>query len=207
MKNICSFRPRRLIFDRAQCGGDGLRFCLHPSAAGRQRASPPLSDPSCFGGEKIYTARHGISVSAVMLYRIDAYRNTLRAHSGFLMNFIEWQPTPERNVAVLNDTGDMYRYFDCTEAAEFLYACVERAIDRDLPQEISFLRRNDEAMRRIMNSIEMPDRMAENLVRVIHLNEGKLGSKRREGECEKLTDDEVASIESIVREAFDGFKT
>ena len=33
-----------------------------------------------------------------------------------------------------------------------------------------------------------------------------LGSKRREGEFEKLTDDEVASIEAIVREAFEGFK-
>jgi Fic/DOC family len=146
-------------------------------------------------------------VSPVMLDRIDTYRDTLRAHSGPLMNFIEWRPTPERNVEVLNDTADMYRYFDCTEAAEFLYACVARAIDRDLPQEIDFLRRNDEAMRRIMNMIEMPDRMAENLVRFIRINEGKLGRKRREGEFEKLTDDEVAAIEAIVREAFDGFET
>ncbi len=75
------------------------------------------------------------------------------------MNFIEWRPTPERNVEVLNDTADLYRYFDCTEAAEFLYACVARAVDKDLPQEIDFLRRNDEATRRIMNTVEMPDRV------------------------------------------------
>jgi hypothetical protein len=146
-------------------------------------------------------------VSSVMLDRIDTYRDTLRAHSGPLMNFIEWRPTPERNVEVLNDTADLYRSFDCTEAAEFLYACVARAIDKDLPQEIDFLRRNDEAMRRVMNTVEMPDRMAENLVRFIRLNEGKLGRKRREGEFEKLTDDEVASIEAIVREAFEGFES
>src|ERR1019366_1754800 len=133
-------------------------------------------------------------VSPVMLDRIDTYRDTLRAHSGPLMNFIEWRPTSER-------------YFDCTEAAEFLYGCVARAIDKDLPQEIDFLRRNDEALRRIMNTVEMPDRMAENLIRFIRLNEGKLGSKRREGEFEKLTDDEVTSIEVIVREAFDGFES
>ena len=146
-------------------------------------------------------------VSPVMLDRIDTYRNTLRAHSGPLMNFIEWRPTPERNVEVLNDSADLYRYFDCTAAAEFLYACVAHAIDKDLPQEIDFLRRNDEALRRIMNMVEMPDRMTENLVRFIRLNEGKLGRKRREGEFEKLTDDEVASIEAIVREAFDGFES
>jgi hypothetical protein len=28
------------------------------------------------------------------------------------MNFIEWRPTPGRNVEVLNDTADLYRYFD-----------------------------------------------------------------------------------------------
>lgn len=30
--------------------------------------------------------------------------------------------------------------------------------DKDLPREIDFLRRNDEAMRRVMNTVEMPDR-------------------------------------------------
>ncbi len=143
-------------------------------------------------------------VSPVMLDRIDTYRDTLRAHSGPLMDYIEWRPTPERNVEVQNDTADLYRYFDCTGAAEFLYACVAQAVDKDLPREINFLRRNDEAMRRIMNAVEMPDRMAENLVRFIRLNEGRLGRKRREGEFAKLADDEVASIEAIVREAFEG---
>jgi hypothetical protein len=145
-------------------------------------------------------------VSPVMLDRIDDYRDTLRAHSDPLMNFIQWRPTPERNVEVLNDTADLYRFFDCTEAAEFLYDCVARAIDKDLPQEIDFLRRNDEAKRRIMNMVEMPDRMAENLVRFIRINEGKLGRKRREDEFAKLTEDEVTFIEAFVREAFEGYK-
>lgn len=144
-------------------------------------------------------------VSPVMLDRIDAYRDTLRAHSGPLMSYIEWRPTPQRNVDVLNDTADLYRYFNCTEAAEFLYACVAQAVDKDLPREIDFLRRNDEAMRRVMNTVEMPDRVAENLVRHIRLNDGKLGRKRREGEFAKLTEDEVTAIEAIVREAFDGY--
>jgi len=144
-------------------------------------------------------------VSPVMLDRIEAYRDTLRAHSGPLMNFIDWRPTPERSVEVLNDTADLYRYFDCTEAAEFLYGCVAHAIDEDLPREIDFLCRNDEAKRRIMNLVEMPNRMTENLVRLIPMNEGKLGRKRRKGEFEKLTDDEVPSIEAVVREAFEDF--
>ena len=58
-----------------------------------------------------------------------------------------------------------------------------------------------------MNTIEMPDKMSENLVRVICLNEGTPGRKRRQGEFERLTGDKVASIVAIVREVFDGFES
>ena len=146
-------------------------------------------------------------VSSVMLDKIDQYRETLRGHSGPLMNLIEWRPTPEKNVEVLNDTADLYRYFDCTEAAEFLYGCVERTVESDLPQEIDYLRRHDEALRRIMDTVEMPDRMAESLVLFIRQNKGKLGKKRRENEFGKLTDAEVPTIEAIVQEEFEGFFT
>lgn len=144
-------------------------------------------------------------VSSVMLDRIDDYRETLRAHSGPLMHSIEWRPTPSRNVEVLNQTADLYRYFDCTDEATFLYACVERAVDHDLPHEIDYLRRHDEALRRIMDTVEMPDRLAENLILYIRKNNGTLGRKRRDNEFAKLTDSEVASVQEIVREAFEGY--
>ena len=144
-------------------------------------------------------------VSSVMLDRIDDYRATLQAHSGPLMPFIEWRPTPERNIEVLNQTADLYRYFDCTAAAEFLYACVARTVEHDLPREIDYLRRHDEATRRIMDAVEMPDRVAENLVMFIRQNHGTLPKKRREGEFKKLREEEVALIEGIVHEAFEGF--
>jgi hypothetical protein len=144
-------------------------------------------------------------VSSVMLDRIENYRDTLRAHSGPLMNFIEWRPTPQRNVEVLNDTADLYRYFDCTDNAEFLYGCVERTVDRDLPREIDYLRRQDEALRRVMDTVEMPDRLAENLIMFIRQKGGTLSGRRREGEFAKLTDDEVRTLEAVVREAFEGY--
>ena len=144
-------------------------------------------------------------VSSVMLDRIDDYRSTLLSHSGPLMPFIAWRPTPQRNVEVLNDTADLYRYFDCTEAAEFLYACVRRTVEDDLPREIDYLRRHDEAIRRIMDAVEMPDRLAENLVMYIQNNKGKLSKRRRDGEFKQLTDDEATLLEGIVADAFEGF--
>ena len=144
-------------------------------------------------------------VSSVMLDRIDDYRTTLQSHSGPLMPFIEWRPTAERNVEVLNDTRDLYRYFDCTAAAEFLYSCVRRTVEHDLPHEIEYLRRHDEAIQRIMGAVEMPDRLAGNLVMFIRQNNGILSKRRREGEFAKLKDDEVTLIEDIVRDAYKGF--
>jgi len=143
-------------------------------------------------------------VSSVMLDRLDDYRATLQGHSGPLMPYIEWRATPERNVEVLNETADLYRYFDCTDEAEFLYACVRRTVERDLPREIDYLRRHDEAIRRIMEAVEMPNRVAENLVIFIRQNNGTLSKKRRVGEFNKLSGDEVALIETIVSDAFAG---
>ena len=146
-------------------------------------------------------------VSSVMLDRIDDYRTTLHGHTAPLMPFIEWRPTPERNVEVLNDTADLYRYFDCTQAAEFLFACVQRTVDEDLPREIDYLRRHDMALQRIMEAVEMPDRVAEDLVMFIRQNRGALSKRRREGEFRQLSDAEVRRIERIVADAFEGLAT
>jgi Fic family protein len=142
-------------------------------------------------------------VSMVMLDRIDAYRATLQAHSGPLMDFIDWRPTATGNVDVSNDTADLYRYFDATENAEFLFGCVERTIERDLPDEIDHLRRFDEAKRRIQDMIEMPDNMLSDLIMFIRQNEGVLPRRRRQTQFGKLTDAEVADVEAIVRGAFE----
>src|SRR5690606_35170799 len=112
-----------------------------------------------------------------------------------LMDYIDWLPTPDHNVRVKNDTGDLYRFFDCTEAAEFLYECVARTVEHDLPKEIDYLRRHDETQRRIMEAVEMPDRLAQNLIMFMRQNDGKLGRRRREKEFVDLTDDEVAMVE------------
>ncbi len=145
-------------------------------------------------------------VSSVMLDRIDDYRSTLQRHSGPLMDYTDWRPTEDRNLEVLNDTADLYRYFDCTEAAEFLSACVRRTVEEDLPREIEYLRLHDEALRRIMDTVEMPDRLAQDLIMFIRQNKGALSKKRREKEFAALTEQEVQRLEGIVRDTFEGFE-
>lgn len=142
-------------------------------------------------------------VSTVILDRIDGCRDVLQSHSLPLMDFIEWHTLPNGNVEVTNETADLYHFFDCTAEAEFLYECVLRTIEKDLPSEIDYLKRHDEAIRNIMNAVEMPDRIAENLIMFIRQNSGALPRKRRNRDpFDKLTDEEIALIEEIVAYAF-----
>lgn len=144
-------------------------------------------------------------VSSVVLTRIEDYKHVLQHHSSALMPYIEWLPTDAGNVEVTNDTSDLYSLFDCTEAAEFLYECVERTISHDLPNELDYLRRRDEAMRKIMDAVELPDRLADLFIIYTTRNGGTLPKRRRTGEFAGLSDDEVSKLEEVVQTAFDGF--
>jgi hypothetical protein len=145
-------------------------------------------------------------VSSVMADRLAEYQATLHAHTAPLMPYIEWVPTAQRNVEVVNETADLYRYFDCTGAAEFLYSCVERTVKEDLPSEIDYLRCHDLAMREVMDLVALPDRIAGDFIMFVRQNKGTLPRRRREGEFAKLTDDEVHSLEQAVNRAFKGYE-
>lgn len=144
-------------------------------------------------------------VSSVMFDRIADYQKVLQNHSGPLMPFVEWKPTRDHNVEVINDTADFYRYFDATESAEFLYECVGTTVEHDLPREIAYLTAHDEAERNIMEFVEMPNRFAQNLILFIRQNNGQIPKKRREKEFSALTDEETNGIENIIQDAYKSY--
>ena len=84
------------------------------------------------------------------------------------------------NVTVLNDTGDFYRFFDATPHAEFLYACVRKTIEEDLPNETNFLRNFDQFRARIENIVDMPEHTLNNLFGFLRQNGGQLSKRARE---------------------------
>ncbi|MEP4379780.1 MAG: Fic family protein [Alphaproteobacteria bacterium] len=141
-------------------------------------------------------------VSAAILEQIDTYRRVLESYSERLLPFIEWEATEQFNVRVLNDTGDFYRFFDATPHAEFLYACVRKTIEEDLPNETEFLRRYDEFRTRVEALIDMPERLIDLLFRFLHQNEGRLSNRARDKEFSELTPDETQKIETIYAEIF-----
>jgi hypothetical protein len=141
-------------------------------------------------------------VSAAILEQIDEYGRILESYSSRLLPLIEWEPTEGFNVRVINDTGDFYQFFDATPHAEFLYACVRKTIEEDLPNETDFLRRYDQFCRCITGFIDMPDRTIDLLFRFLHQNEGLLSIRARAREFDELNDEEVKRIEHIYQEVF-----
>lgn len=141
-------------------------------------------------------------VSAAILDEINEYRRVLEDYSARLLPVIEWKPTEDANLRVLNDTVDFYRFFDATPHAEFLYGCVRRTIDEDLPRETEFLRRYDRFRARVEMIVDMPDGTIDLLFRFLHQNDGRLSNRARSREFAQLTDAEGERIEAIYAQIF-----
>src|SRR5262249_28578447 len=115
---------------------------------------------------------------------------------------VQWEPTEDHNVRVLNDTADFYRFFDATPHAEFLYACVRKTIEEDLPNEARYLENFDRFRADVEAVVEMPDRTLDNLLGFLRQNGGRLSKRAREREFAALTDDETKRIETAYANAF-----
>jgi hypothetical protein len=113
-----------------------------------------------------------------------------------------WEPTADGDVKVLNDTADYYRFFDATPQAEFLYSCVKKTIEEDLPRETDFLHRHDQFRAQIEEIIDMPNRTSDLLLQFLRQNGGRLSQRARENEFAKMTDAEVATAEQAYVTAF-----
>ena len=142
-------------------------------------------------------------VSAVILERIDQYRELLEHYSAPRLELINWRPTDKGNVEVLNETIDLYRYFDATRQAEFLFECVEETINKTLPEEVDYLSKYDLMNDFVRNYIDMPDKLIDLLIRFLSQNNGKFSKRALDKEFSALTKQEVKVIENRFEEIFD----
>ncbi|MDP3746500.1 MAG: Fic family protein [Phenylobacterium sp.] len=143
-------------------------------------------------------------VSAAILREIDQYRTVLESYSRPLLPLIDYRPTPDGNVEVLNPTAAYYRYFDATAHAEFLYRCVAETVDHDLPGEVAYLQAFDGFAARVQAIVDMPDRTIDLLHRFLRQGDGRLSQRARQREFAALTDEETAAIEHLHADIFEG---
>jgi hypothetical protein len=160
------------------------RFLIHHELARSEFAPPKLIFP----------------VSAVMLRERVDYDRVLESFSKAILPFIEFTLDSHGSMTVENETSNLYRYWDATRFVEYLYGCVAETIRRDLREELGFLAVFDQALAEVMNIVDMPDRRASLLIRFILQNRGTLSKNKREKEFPELTNEEILSIESAIRE-------
>ncbi len=141
-------------------------------------------------------------VSAIILERLDEYRRVLESFSKPRIDFIEWKTAENNNIEMLNDTIDLYRYFDATKQVEFLYSCVHQTIEQTIPEEVEYLEKYDLMKDYLDNLFEMPDKTVALLVRFLEQGNGKLSERAKTKEFAALTAEEVDAIENKYQEIF-----
>ena len=149
-------------------------------------------------------AEHGFTpeqivfpVSSVILDMVARYKDVLESVSGPLLEWIDWRPTATGNVEVTNDTKDYYRFFDATAHCEFLFRCIETAVEKDLPEELQFLERRDAFHREVTGVVDMSERKLDLLLRFLKQGHGALSKRAKEHEFALLSDDEAERITAI----------
>ncbi|VAW23503.1 Filamentation induced by cAMP protein Fic [hydrothermal vent metagenome] len=175
---------------------------IHPLSDGNGRIHRYLIHHilTCMG----YTKRDMIfPVSAAILNRISDYQEVLEDFSSQRIDLIDWEPTPNHNIRILNETIDLYRYYDLTTQAEFLYECVEETIEKIIPEEIEYLENYDRLTNTINSFITLPDTKVDLLIKFLCQNNGKLSNRKRQKDFDELTEKEITIIEEHYSEIFE----
>lgn len=141
-------------------------------------------------------------ISAIILERLEEYQRSLEHFSIPSLDLIEWEPAPDNNVAVLNETADLYKYYDATKQAEFLYSCVKQTIEKTIPEEVGYLEKFDRMKEFLDNQFEMPDKMVALIVRFLEQGKGTISERAKTKEFSALRPEEMEIIENKYREIF-----
>ena len=162
------------------------RWLLHQALASRGFSPPEAIFP----------------VSAAILRDRRGYDAVLEGFSRPRLKHTRWSWTPDREIRVESDTADLYRFFDATPFAEYLYDRVADTIRQDLRHELGFVAVFSRATEAVREIVDMPDRRLSLFVRLVMQNQGRLSARKRARFAE-LTDAEVSAMERAVAAARD----
>jgi hypothetical protein len=163
------------------------RFLIHNTLATRGFTPPEIIVP----------------VSAAMQRDERAYNASLEAFSRPLLEFVTYAFDAEGEMTVAGDWSDCYRFPDLTVQTEALFRFVEQTIDRDLPEELAFLRGYDRTKRLMQDVVDLPARQLDLFIRLCRQNGGSLSAAKRRSQFAMLRDDEITRLEEAVRQGFE----
>jgi hypothetical protein len=160
------------------------RFLIHSILAKRGYSPPEVIFP----------------ISAAILRDRRAYDAVLEGFSKPLLDLIDWRWSNDRSVVVSGATDHLYRYFDATSFAEYLYDRVADTVRKDLREELGYVAVFDRAFETVREHVDMPDRRVTLFVRLCMQNGGQLAVSKRKLFAE-LSNAEIAVLEAEVQAA------
>ena len=154
-------------------------------------------------------ARHGFTpeglifpISAAMLNDMNAYDAALESFSKPLIPLIDYTLDEDGRMEVHNQTAIHYRYPDMTTITEALFAFIRTTIEKELVNELDFLKNYDVTKRAIQEIIDMPDQRIDLFIRFCLQNHGVISQKKRKSYFSELTEAEVQKMQVAVQKAY-----
>jgi hypothetical protein len=141
-------------------------------------------------------------VSSSMLRNLVDYDVTLEAFSRPLMELVEYRLEDDGRMTVKNETAHWYRYIDLTFQAESLFRFIERTIETEFVNELTFLANYDRTKSAIQEIVDMPDRKIDLFIQSCIQNNGSLSARKRRSHFEFLTEQEIADMENVIQSAY-----
>ena len=177
-----------LVFIHPFADGNGRlhRFLLHNILARRGYTPPGTIFP----------------VSASIVNDPTLYEEALLDFSRGATEAADFAFDADMFMTVRNDTAPYFRYPDMTRQADFLYRCLEDALETQVQGGRDFLERYDRAQKGMSQQADMPDRQVNLFITLCRNNGGYLAKGKRKRLFRELSDDEVLRLEREVRSAF-----
>jgi hypothetical protein len=148
-----------------------------------------------------------IPVSAAILNDTAGYDAALEAFSARIMPFVQYRIDDKTGaLSIENETAWLYRYPDLTTQVEALCGWFETAVSTELVHELAVLHAIDAAKAGMREVVELPDQREDLFLKLCVQSErdgrGFVLSKAKRAHFSDLSDDEVASLEAAIAEAF-----
>lgn len=141
-------------------------------------------------------------VSATMLNNVHQYNACLESFSKSIMPLIDFMPNDDASIDVLNETINLYRYFDATRMAEYLYECIDTTIDRELKAELDTVSAFGKARKAIDARYDLPEKKKNLFLKLCWDGKGHVSKNKRKSQFEMFSDEELDRMESLVAPYF-----
>ena len=111
-------------------------------------------------------------------------------------------PPPPPVVPATGNDARLFRFFDATTPALFLYRALEHTVEHDLDEELTYLVGLERARAALKDEIDWPAQSLDLFINVVRQNGGSSSKTKRDSHFSWLTPQEEARFVQTVKEAF-----